>query len=64
MTFYIIIEMDKGEVLHFKTEAESAHHAVRLAAAYCKGRFEGSGIGGQITAVSKTKARGVEYRGL
>lgn len=49
---------------HFKIEADSAHLAIRIAGAYCKGLFEASGQGAEISSVSKTKTRGVEYRGL
>lgn len=65
MTFYITLIRDQSrEPLHFRTEASSAHEAVRLVGAYCKGLFEGSGSGAEISSVSKTKSRGVEYRGL
>lgn len=59
------IVVDGGPTIaHFKIEASSAHDAVRIAGAYCKGLFEASGQGAEISSVSKTKTRGVEYRGL
>jgi hypothetical protein len=69
MTFYVTLIRDGtdhpiGKELHFKVEAESAHYAVRIAGAYCKGLFEASGNGAEISSVSKTKSRGVEYMGL
>lgn len=64
--FYVTLIKDgpAAEPLFFKIEAESAHLAVRIAGAYCKGLFEGSGQGAEISSVSKAKTRGVEYRGL
>lgn len=67
--FYVTLIYDdklKNELTlgHFKIEADSAHIAVRIAGAYCKGLFEGSGMGAEIQSVSKSKTRGVEYRGL
>lgn len=70
MTFYVTLIRDKAlvgqptEVQHFKIEADSAAWAVRIAGAYCKGLFEASGNGAEIQSVSKSKLRGVEYRGL
>lgn len=66
--FYVTLIYDdkiKNDLTrHFKIEAESAHAAVRIAGAYCKGLFEASGQGAEISSVSKAKMRGVEYRGL
>lgn len=62
--FYTSISLDNKEVLHFQVEASSAHFAVRILGAYLKGRFEASGVGGEITSVTKLKTRGLEYRGL
>ena len=63
--FYVTLIYDKDRTPgHFKIEAESAAWAVRIAGAYCKGLFEGSGQGAEISSVSKSKTRGVEYRGL
>lgn len=62
--FYSSISMDSGEILHFQVEATSAANAVRVLGAYLKGRFEGSGVGGEILSVNKARTRGVEYRGL
>jgi hypothetical protein len=62
--FFCSIAMDKGEIIHFQVEAASAASAVRVLGAYLKGRFEGSGVGGEILSVNKARTRGVEYRGL
>lgn len=67
MTFYVTLLRDGVDLQspeHFKIEADSAAWAVRIAGAYCKGLFEGSGRGAEIQSVSKAKLRGVEYRGL
>lgn len=62
--FYSSVSLDNSEILHFQVEAASAALAVRIVGAYLKGRFEGSGIGGEILSVNKARTRGVEYRGL
>lgn len=70
MTFYSTIRKDfrtvekSSELLHFAVEADSAADAVRILGAYCKGMYEASGNGGEILSVTKSKTRGVEYRGL
>lgn len=71
LTFYASIVLDKSsdpalgpEVLNFSVEAEDMLQATRFIGLYLKGRFEGSGIGGDISHIGRTKVRGVEYRGL
>ncbi len=64
MKFYTELLTDTGETLPFEVEAASAHDAMLLVGAYCKGRFEASGQGADVERLSKTKSRGVEYRRL
>jgi hypothetical protein len=52
------------EVLNFSIEAADMLTATRIASAYLKGRFEGSGKGGEISHIGRTKVHGQEYRGL
>ena len=65
MKFYADLLIDQSvETLHFEVEADSAHQAFQLLAAYGKGRFEASGHGTEIERLAKAKSRGVEYRRL
>jgi hypothetical protein len=71
-TFFASLIMDGGsagldldkKVENFSVEAPDMLAATRIISAYLKGRFEGSGKGGEISHIGRTKVRGQEYRGL
>lgn len=62
--FYSTVKIDDGEVIHFSVVSASMVGAVRALDCYLKGRYEGSGKGGEIISISATKTRGISYRGL
>ena len=64
-TFYCTVDYDETKPPeNFSIEAPDMLTATRLIAAYLKGHFEGSGQGGEISHIGRTKARGQTYRGL
>jgi hypothetical protein len=70
-TFYANVILDPQfpdkpdqEIVNFSIEAENMLAATRILAVYLKGRFEGSGRGGEISHIGRTKVRGQGYRGL
>lgn len=64
MRYFTTLGLDNEEFVYFEIEAANATEAIVIASAYLKGRFEGSGKGGDVITLSTAATRGRTYRRL